>query len=458
MSKGNILVIDDELSMRQYLSILLKKEGYTVQTAKNGAEAIDLVSKNRYAVILTDYNMPEAIDGIHLLAKLRQIAPQSKLIVITAFASTEIAMKALEIGAVDYISKPFTMAEIRNIVEKANDSSTATQAPLSTPTAKPATQKKSLLSVISESKSMKEVLAIADKIATSDSTVLISGESGVGKEVVARYIHEKSNRSSNDWFPVNCGAIPITLLESELFGHEKGSFTGANSLKKGYFEVASNGTLFLDEIGELPEQMQVKLLRVLQEKTFVRVGGTTQLKTNVRLVAATNKNLREEMKQGRFREDLYYRLNVFEIYIPSLRERQKDIPRLLHLFLKQLNAQYDKSKTIGEDAIETLGNYHFPGNIRELKNILERAFVLSKDDNITADALSFQDVDTSSSPVDIHLPANLDEVLAELEKQYLTYALLKSNNQRRKAAELLGISERSLRYRITKAGLSESED
>ena len=458
MSKGNILIVDDELSMRQYLAILLKKEGYTVQTAKNGDEAVDYATKNRYSVILTDYNMPEAIDGIHLLAKLRQITPHSNLIVITAYASTEIAMKALEMGAVDYISKPFSMAEIRDVVEKANQTSLKAKIPTSGAPSSPASSErneKSLLSVIAKSKSMKDVLSIADKIATSDSTVLISGESGVGKEVIARYIHEKSNKTNKNWFPVNCGAIPPSLLESELFGHEKGAFTGADSLKKGYFEVASSGTLFLDEIGELPEQMQVKLLRVLQERTFVRVGGTTQIQTNARLIAATNKNLLEEMRQKRFRKDLYYRLNVFEINIPSLRERKNDIPLLVKHFIKQLNKQYNKIKSVDKEAEEKLTRYTFPGNIRELKNILERAFVLSQNDLITPESMSFQSDSHSSSDTSLALPVNLDEVIAEIERHYVEKALQESNNNRKKSAELLGISERSLRYRISKAGLSE---
>lgn len=457
MNKGNILIVDDELSMRQYLSILLEKEGYTVQTAKNGAEAVNYATKNRYSVILTDYNMPEAIDGIHLLAKLRQITPHSNLIVITAYASTEIAMQALEMGAVDYISKPFSMAEIRDIVDKASENAEQTK---TTPTPSPSTpsskkNSKSLFFVIAKSKSMQEVLSIADKIATSDSTVLISGESGVGKEVIARYIHEKGNKTDKEWYPVNCGAIPPSLLESELFGHEKGAFTGADALKKGYFEVASSGTLFLDEIGELPEPMQVKLLRVLQEKTFVRVGGTTQIQTNARLIAATNKNLLEEMRQKRFRKDLYYRLNVFEINIPSLRERKNDIPLLVKHFIKQLNKQYGQLKSLNKEAEEKLTHYTFPGNIRELKNILERAFVLSQNDLITPETMSFQSDSHSSSDASLALPINLDEVIAEIERHYVEKALQESNNQRKKAADLLGISERSLRYRISKAGLSE---
>ncbi len=461
MKVGTILIVDDELSMRQYLSILLKKEGYDVQTAENGEEAIQLLKKHSFSVILTDYNMPEAIDGMHLLAEFRRSAPQSKLIVITAYASTEIAMNALELGATDYVSKPFTMAEIRSIVQRANEAYMRQQEQRnhSVTTARPASVATiSSSGIVAKSKAMQEVIAFVEKIAASDSTVLITGESGVGKEVVARYIHQRSTRKKEQWYPVNCGAIPPTLLESELFGHEKGAFTGADSQKKGFFEVASDGTLFLDEIAELPETMQVKLLRVLQEKTFVRVGGVKQLQTNARLIAATNKDLRKEMAYHRFREDLFYRLNVFEIYIPPLRERKEDVLQLTENFLSDFSRQYGVKKQLTEQSVEKLLAHDFPGNIRELKNVLERAFVLTEGQLIPPELISLGTgagaIHERFSDLLPPLPVDLDSVMADIERFYLKEALRVADNKRQKAAELLGVNERSLRYRLEKADLT----
>ncbi|HDT11154.1 MAG TPA: sigma-54-dependent Fis family transcriptional regulator, partial [bacterium] len=427
MSNRKILVVDDELSMRQYLEILLKKEGYNVATAENGLKALEKTGSEKFAVILMDYNMPEAIDGIDLLNEFRVRTPDSQVVVITAYASTEQAIKSLELGAVDYVSKPFNMAEIRDIVEKCI--SKYEEITKDVQTKKSKTQEKSLKhevfiedEIISESGVMKNILSMASRIAKVDSTVLLSGDSGSGKEVLAKFIHAKSSRADKPWYPVNCGAIAESLLESELFGHEKGSFTGAYNTKKGYFEVAGDGTLFLDEIGELSENMQVRLLRVLQEKNFSRVGGTEKIPTNVRLIAATNKNLKEQMEKGLFREDLYFRLNVFEIYIPPLSERRKDIIPLAHHFVKEFSRKNNTEYTLSPKVVEFFNKYDFPGNVRELKNMIERGTVFAKNGEIEIEIV---DTDLRGKPecpgektIDIGKGVDLDSILADIEKNY----------------------------------------
>jgi DNA-binding NtrC family response regulator len=465
MESSRILVIDDELSMRQFLEILLKKDGYSVDTAENGAKAIEMLKKNKYSVILMDYNMPEAIDGIDLLNELRIRSRKSQIIVITAFASTEQAIKAIELGAVDYVSKPFNVAEIRDIVKKCISIETSEDSHIKEPVAveKKSRKNESALSeeVVAESPKMLKILEIAKQIAPTDSTVLLTGDSGTGKEVVARYIHANSGRSNKPWYPVNCGAIPENLLESELFGHEKGSFTGAYQMKKGYFEVAGDGTLFLDEIGELSENMQVKLLRVLQEKNFTRVGGTEKIVTNVRLIAATNRNLKEQMQKGKFREDLYFRLNVLELYIPPLNERREDIIPLANFFLEQFSRKSGVKYRFSKELIDFFMNYPFQGNVRELKNIIERGTVFAKDGLLTKthfeNAHIISEKITKDLSIDVSDNIDLDEILAEIEKKYIIAALKKTDYNRHDTCVLLNISERSLRYRISKLGISDDE-
>jgi len=463
MEKHKILVIDDELSMRQFLEILLKKEGYDVNTAENGAKAIEMLKKQKYSVILMDYNMPEAIDGIDLLNELRQRSRKSHIIVITAFASTEQAIKAIELGAVDYVSKPFNVAEIRDIVKKCllteSESEEIQKSDVSS--AKKQKKHEEVISeeIVVKSPSMIRILDLARQIAPTDSTVLLTGDSGTGKEVVARYIHACSTRSEKPWYPVNCGAIPETLLESELFGHEKGSFTGAYQLKKGYFEVAGDGTLFLDEIGELGESMQVKLLRVLQERVFTRVGGTEKITTNVRLIAATNRNLKEQMKNGKFREDLYFRLNVLELYIPPLNERREDVIPLAEMFLDQFSRKSGTKYRFSDDLIKFFNAYHFPGNVRELKNIIERGTVFAKDGLLTKthfeNAHKITEKLSKDLSIDVSHNVDLDEILAEIERKYIVEALKKTDYNRHDTCVLLNISERSLRYRISKLGIKD---
>ena len=471
--KIKILVIDDELSMRQFLQILLKKDGYDVTTAENGEIALRKLKEEKFTVILMDYNMPEAIDGIDLLNELLHTSPKSQVIVITAYASTEQAIKAIELGAVDYVSKPFNVAEIRDIVKKCVTA--AAQMTRSEDTAKttqtkriettiPVTPEES--GIVAQSPQMKKILELALRIAPTDSTVLITGDSGTGKEVLANFIHQHSGRGELPWYPINCGAIPENLLESELFGHEKGSFTGAYQTKKGYFEVAGNGTLFLDEIGELGENMQVKLLRVLQERVFTRVGGTEKIPTGVRLIAATNKNLQEEIKKGKFREDLYFRLNVIELYIPPLAERRADIMPLADMFLDQFSKKSGTNFRFSEETLDFLNHYTFPGNVRELKNIVERGTIFAKDGLVTETHFEKtmpsmpKHQPESSNPFEVDLSHNvdLDEILADIEKRYIIQALKKTNYNRHDTCVLLNLTERMLRYRMSKLGIKDDKE
>ncbi|MGI6395046.1 MAG: sigma-54-dependent transcriptional regulator [bacterium] len=467
MENKKILVIDDELSMRQFLQILLKKDGYLVDTAENGAKAIEMLKQNKYSVILMDYNMPEAIDGIELLNELKLRSKNSQIVVITAFASTEQAIKALELGAVDYVSKPFNVAEIRDIVERCislKEEKDAKQQEDKQTAVKKVKKGEEFAAdeVIAESAKMKKIVEMAFQIAPSESTVLLTGNSGTGKEVIAKFIHANSGRKEKPWYPINCGAIPETLLESELFGHEKGSFTGAHQLKKGYFEVAHDGTLFLDEIGELNESMQVKLLRVLQEKSFTRVGGTEKITTNVRLIAATNKNLKEQIQLGKFREDLYFRLNIFELYIPPLNERREDILPLANLFLEQFSKKADIDYRFSKELLDFFGKYQFPGNVRELKNMIERSVVFAKNGLLLKthfEKYEADDAETAQHHLKIDLSENisLDEILSEIEKEYIIAALKKTNYNRHDTCVLLNMSERSLRYRISKLGIVDED-
>ena len=470
--KVKILVIDDELSMRQFLQILLKKDGYDVTTAENGEIALSKLKEEKFTVILMDYNMPEAIDGIDLLNELLHTSPKSQVIVITAYASTEQAIKAIELGAVDYVSKPFNVAEIRDIVRKCVASASLMrkneEAP-KIPAARTNIELKNIpeeSGIIAQSPQMKKILELALRIAPTDSTVLITGDSGTGKEVLANFIHKNSGRADLPWYPINCGAIPENLLESELFGHEKGSFTGAYQTKKGYFEVAGNGTLFLDEIGELGENMQVKLLRVLQERVFTRVGGTEKIPTGVRLIAATNKNLQEQIKKGKFREDLYFRLNVIELYIPPLAERRADIMPLAEMFLGQFSKKTGINFRFSDEILDFFMRYTFPGNVRELKNIIERGTIFAKDGLISEISIektasqpqNQQTAVTNPFEVDLSHNVDLDEILAEVERRYIVEALKKTNYNRHDTCVLLNLTERMLRYRMSKLGIRDEKE
>jgi two-component system response regulator PilR (NtrC family) len=395
--------------------------------------------------------------GLDLLRAASQIAPETVVIMITAFASADSAIEAMKEGAYDYVTKPFKVDEIRLVVEKALEKKL-----LSRDNRRLRTELRSQAksrAIIGNSDAIQHVFDLVTQVAETRTHVLISGESGTGKELVARAIHEQSERQAHPFVAVNCGAIPENLLESELFGHVKGAFTGALQNKEGLFETAEAGTLFLDEVGELPFSLQVKLLRAIQEKVVRRVGATSDRRVDVRILSATNRSLDDEVAAGRFREDLYYRLNVIQISLPPLRERRDDIPLLLRHFIDKYNRELSRSvDTIDEAAMAKLMAYHYPGNVRELENVVERALALSRDSTITVDALPPTLSNRRESRVSTAIPpegVDLDELLAEYERALLREALQLTHGVKKHAAQLLRVTFRSFRYRLDKLGLDD---
>lgn len=462
MLEDKILVVDDEQSMREFLEIMLKKEGYKVSLASNGEEVLKYIDKDIFDLVLLDIRMPK-MDGIAVLKKIKSASPETVVIMITAYASADTAIKAMKEGAYDYITKPFKVDEIKLIIKNALE--------------KKHLQKENILlkrvvrdryvfdNIIGQSPKMLALYDLLEKVAPTKTNVLITGESGTGKELVAKAIHFNSPRKEKPFVTLNCGAIPEALIESELFGHMKGAFTDAIATKKGLFEMADEGTIFLDEISELPLMMQVKLLRVLQDREFKRVGGTDDIHVDVRIIAATNKDLERAVKEKRFREDLFYRLNVIQIKLPSLRERREDIPVLAAHFLKRYSEELNKSITrISPEALHLLLNYEYPGNVRELQNIIERAVALGTDQELTAQNLrSYLDeqIHTKKGMIDLDIPIegiDLEKVVEDLERTLLVKALDKTMGIKKKAAELLHINFRSMRYRLEKYGLNDGQD
>ncbi|TYO99941.1 two-component system response regulator PilR (NtrC family) [Geothermobacter ehrlichii] len=458
-SPHRILIVDDEESMREFLGIMLSREGYDVESAQDGGQGIDMLRRGNFDLVITDIQMPR-VDGFGVLKHVLEHLPETIVIMITAFSSTEQAVEAMKLGAYDYITKPFKNDEIRLIVKNALERRELRRE--NRQLRRELQDRYSFHNLIGKSKAMRVVYDLVEKVAGSRVNVLITGESGTGKEMVARAIHFSSDRAGEAFVPINCGAIPENLLESELFGHEKGSFTGAVQRKEGLFEVAAGGTLFLDEIGELPPMMQVKLLRVLQDREIRRVGGTKNISVDVRIIAATNKDLESEVAEGRFREDLFYRLNVIRIDLPPLRQRREDIPLLINHFFEKYTGR--PMPQIDDTAMRHLLDYAWPGNIRELENVVERCTVLGTADGpLTCDALPEQMLNAgrgrSESLTDI--PENgldLERYLADIEKEILLKALDRTGGVRKKAAELLGISFRSMRYRLAKFGLGEDDE
>ena len=453
-----ILVVDDEESLREVLGIMLRREGYRVDLAADGAQADQQLLNQDYDLVISDIKMPR-MGGMELLAKVKERTPETLMIMVTAFASTDEAVEAMKQGAYDYITKPFRNEEIRLVVQNALERKLLRQE--NRALKRELGQRGSFAGLIGKSKPMQRVYDLIEKVAAGSVNVLVSGESGTGKELVARAIHFNSGRKEKPFVAINCGAIPENLLESELFGHEKGSFTGAIQQKAGLFEVAEGGTLFLDEIGELPPMMQVKLLRVLQERELRRVGGTRDIKIDVRLVAATNKDLANEVAAGRFREDLYYRINVVPLHLPPLRERRDDIPLLVEHFLKKLGGS--EHSTVTEGAMRRLLDYQWPGNIRELENAVERCVVLGHANELSEDCLpqNIQEGRGAAEGREFQLPAiglDLDAYLGSIERDILLQALERTGGVRKKAAELLGISFRSIRYRLAKFGADPGEE
>jgi two-component system, NtrC family, response regulator PilR len=452
-----ILVVDDELSMREFLAILLEGEGYQVDQAESAEEALCFMEQGRYDLVLSDVSMP-GLDGIELLARIKAQAPETAVLMITAYTTAEQAVEAMKLGAYDYIGKPFKVEEVKVLVGNALEKRILVQE--NKRLKAEVLERFSFSGLIGKSKQMRDVYDLIAKVADSMANILILGESGTGKELAAKAIHYNSPRRDRCFLAVNCGAIPETLIESELFGHTKGSFTGAFSDRPGLFEQAEGGTLFLDEIGEVPLQLQAKLLRVLQEREFRRVGGSAPLKADVRIVAASNRNLEEQVQDGTFREDLFYRLNVVQVRMPALRERGEDILPLVEHFYKKFALWSGTGEIVTQEAAIALYNYPFPGNVRELENLVERCVVLGSR-IITVDCLppKVRNFAPVSAPLDlVTIPADgmdLQAYLDTLESRLLVQALEKSGGVKKKAAVLLGMTFRSFRYRLAKFGMDD---
>ena len=504
----SVLLVDDERSMRDFLKILLKKEGFDVRTASDGTQALEMLAERGADLVLSDIRMP-GMNGIELLEQVKELYPGLPVVMVTAFASPDDAVQAMRNGAFDYISKPFNVNELTSVVHAAIDSGNGRTEEPSAPTT-------SFSGIIGQSREMQKIFDMIRRVSPTPANVLIYGESGTGKELIARAIHDNSLVAKNNFVPITCSAIPEDLMESELFGHVKGSFTGAIGDKAGLFQEADQGTAFLDEIGELTPIIQTKLLRVLQEREIKPVGGTKANKLNVRIVAATNKILENEIREGRFREDLFYRLAVVPLRIPPLRERKGDVPLLVHYFLEKYSRQLNKEvQEISSYAMQVLMNYDFPGNVRELENIIERGVALESSNIILPESLSFQGLVTqetllkhdshrgnqsltqtihsgpaetaeapeaatasphsdtgkasaasrfhqngaavpllqiASSEQDLY-DIGIEQALATLEKRIIAHAIEKTNSKM-KAAELLKMSFRSLRYKAKKYGIN----
>jgi two-component system, NtrC family, response regulator PilR len=455
MAEARVLVVDDEQSMRELLGIMLRQVGYDVTQADGGEAAVQLLKTDVFDLVITDLRMRK-VDGLAVLRAAKEHSPHTVVLVVTAFASTETAVEAMKLGAYDYVTKPFKLDELKLTIANAlerkrlQDENRELKRQLRT--------ERGFDSFVGKSRRMLEVFETIRKTADSGSTVMITGESGTGKELVARAVHQESSRRGAAFVSVNCGAIPETLMESELFGHVKGAFTGAVQSTEGLFLAADGGTLFLDEITEISQSVQVKLLRAIQEREIRRVGDTRDVKVDVRLIAASNRDLVKAVADGVLREDLYYRLNVIPIHLPPLRERTEDIPLLVAYFIGRIAKDVGKKISgISPDGLAVLERYHWPGNIRELENVIERAIVLGSGEQIAADSLPAhltRPTERGEFPVDI--PAggvDLEGLLATVESRYIRLALDRAEGLQVRAAELLRLSFRQFRYKIQKHGL-----
>ncbi|MEW5743570.1 MAG: sigma-54 dependent transcriptional regulator [Myxococcota bacterium] len=456
---SRILVVDDEANLRKVLAAMLRKDGYEVTVAENGEVALAEFEKNGADVIISDLVMPK-VGGMEILAKVKSARPDVPVIIITAHGTVDSAVEAIKLGAFDYITKPFEHAEIRSVVAKAARTQEANLGHVPP-------EGRARQSLIGASAQMAELSKIIDKVADTPSTVLITGESGTGKELVATALHDGSSRRDKPLIKINCAAIPKDLMESELFGYERGAFTGAVTSKPGRFELADGGTLFLDEIGEVPVEMQVKLLRVLQESEFERVGGIKTTRVDVRLIAATNRDLEKEIEAGRFRKDLYYRLNVVPIHLAPLRERSSDVPLLVRHFIEKYNKRLNKKiEGISDEALARLQSYPWPGNIRELENLMERVLLFADGPRIELKDLPEPvrgGVQTPTpvpgeavpQPGEKPLKDFLKEKQAEIEKSFIVQALQKTDGNVTRAAKLLQISRKSLQTKMKEFGLRD---
>lgn len=448
-----ILVVDDELNMRLVLGAMLKKEGYEVVTATDGLAAVKLLKEDDFVAVVTDLKMPK-LDGMGLLERVMQDYPATPVIIITAHGTIATAVDALKKGAFDFITKPFEQDELKNVIFKA-----ASTKMLSKDDVLLDQEEIDRYGLIGQSACMREIYETVEQVAPTTTTVLITGETGTGKELIANAIHRNSPRSNNPFVKINCAAISENLMESEFFGYERGAFTGAVVRKPGKFELAHKGTLFLDEVGELPKDMQVKLLRVIQEQEFERVGGLRTVKVDVRLITATNRNLLQDIREGRFREDLFYRLNVFPIHLPPLRERKEDILPLTDFFLDKFNKKLEKTiKEVAPEVKELFLAYEWPGNVRELENLMERLALMAKEDRIgsedippelknapaTSAALAYRE--THPKPLKDFMRSHLED----LEKQMIIRTLEECGGNVTRAAQQIGISRKGLQLKMIK--------
>ncbi|MBZ5514234.1 MAG: sigma-54 dependent transcriptional regulator [Acidobacteriia bacterium] len=461
---ATILIVEDEPKMLRLLELNLSEEGYTVRTAADAEAGLKAFREYRIDLVVTDLKLP-GMDGLEFLQAVKRADARVPVIVMTAYGTVETAVEAMKAGASDYVLKPFSLEEMKLIVRKELDVGRLREENRSLREA--LGRRYEFKNIVAHSAGMQEVLATVERVAPTNSTVLLGGESGVGKDLIARALHQHSRRASGPFVKINCTAIPENLLESELFGYEKGAFTGAVGSKPGKFELADKGTIFLDEIGDVPGSIQVKLLRVLQDREFERLGGTKTLKVDVRVVAATNQDLRAALEQGTFREDLYYRLNVVPINIPPLRDRKEDIPYLVDHFIERFTREAGKPiKGITPAALKLLMEFHWPGNVRELENIIERAVALS-----TGDMLDAPDIRLDLSPAK---PAGADiaasalsaggtfpppgMTLEQFEDEMIKEAVRRSNGNKSQAARLLGLSRNALRYRLSKMGVADENE
>ncbi len=447
-----ILIVDDEFSMREFLTILLEKEGFKVIASENGENALKELRSHKIDLLISDIRMP-GMGGLKLLEKVKEVDSSIPVVMITAYASPEDAVNAMKNGAYDYITKPFKVDEIKDIISSAISTKGNSTLPLEKDV-------QEFEGSIGKSAEMLRIFDLINRIAPTHANVMIYGESGTGKELAARAIHNRSSVAGAPFVPITCSAIPESIIESELFGHVKGSFTGAISDKIGLFEHANNGTVFLDEIGELTPMIQTKLLRVLQEREFKRVGGTETIKINVRIVSATNRELEKEVIAGRFREDLFYRLAVVPLRLPALRERKDDIPLLVEHFLKKYSRVFNKEVTeLSSYAMQVLMDYDYPGNVRELENIIERGVALENSNIILPESLALSahrreqrqqvSLGVKDQEGDVY-KIGLEKYISQTEKALIEDALRNTGNSKMKAAELLKVSFRSLRYKVKK--------
>ena len=459
MSAPRLLIADDEESLLDFLSLLFQQEGYEVETALSAEAARKALAARSYDLVLCDILMPDG-NGLDILKEIKAGNPNAAVIMMTAYTSTKSAIEAMRLGAYDYISKPFDVEELKIVAQKALEKAELVDENVYL--RRELEQKYTFNNIIGKSPRMQAIFSLIERVARTSSTVLIHGESGTGKELIARAIHFASPRASRRFLSINCGALPENLLESELFGHERGAFTGAVREKKGLFQEADRGTLFLDEIGEMTPSMQVKLLRALQEKTVRKVGGNAEEPVDVRIIAATNQELEERIAQGEFREDLFYRINVIPIHLPPLRQRREDIPLLVDFFLGKYSRQMEISaRQISVDAMKMLEGYDWPGNVRELENLVERALALSHSETVTTRDLPIHLLTNRRSNSDlITLPEeglDLEAYLEDIRAQLMAQALDRTGGVQTQAAELLGMSFRSFRYYAKKAGLKGGE-